>query len=96
MTGRETTNTPNVSMELLLEAIDRNKQQSWDRYSTMFCFTLSGDGTVQVTAQNESERTYTVKIHKGEPSNCSCYIHHKGIERADCRHMRAVDAHPQL
>lgn len=96
MSEKAATDTTNPSMESVLETIDRNKQRTWAEYAERFQFTLRGDELVDVTTTDEDERTATVTLAGGRAVTCSCYSHANAFGRTDCRHMRAVDAHPQL
>lgn len=86
----------NVSMELVLETIDRNTPMEWNDYSENFCFTLCDDETVQISSENIGERDYIVTLSEGKAATCNCYVHTNASSRSDCRHMRAVNSHPQL
>lgn len=84
-----------LSRELVTEAIDRNHHKDWSEYAETFEFTIQGDGVVAVsTVSNDREQWVTVS--KGAAVSCTCYSHREGVGRDDCRHMRAVDAHPRL
>jgi hypothetical protein len=89
-------NPPSEPIERILETIDRNKPNTWDRYSMLFRFVLSGDGIVRVTSRRNDTGTYTVELSGGTASGCTCHSTDIGVGTIGCRHMRAVDAHPHL
>lgn len=93
MTKRNTSIEPR---EEVLETIDRNKPNTWDRYSVLFRFVLSGDGIVRVTSRRNDTGTYTVELSGGTASGCTCRSTDIGVGEIGCRHMRAVNAHPRL
>lgn len=84
-----------LSKEVLTEAIDRNHRKGWDEYAQTFDFTITTDAVVRVAAV-ENGREQTVELAGGTAVSCTCYSHREAAERDDCRHMRAVDAHPRL
>ncbi|WP_122088183.1 hypothetical protein [Halalkalicoccus subterraneus] len=96
MSEDASTDPVNPSKEMLLETIDRNKRRTWTEYAERFQFTLRGDELVEMTAADDDERTATVTLAGGRAVTCSCYSHATAFGRTDCRHMRAVDAHPRL
>lgn len=88
-------NRRSLSKEVLMEAIDRNRQKSWKEYAETFDFTIDGDAVVEVSSP-EDGREEMVELSGGTAVACTCYSHQEAVERKDCRHMRAVDAHPRL
>lgn len=89
-------NPPSEPMERILETIDRNKPNTWDRYSMLFRFVLCGDGIIHVTSQRNDTGTHTVKLSDGTAFGCTCHSTDIGVGKIGCRYMRAVDAHPHL
>lgn len=96
MSEKTPLDTSGVSRDILREAIDRNKRRTPEEYLDRFRFTLCGDGAVQVTARKADAETRTVTLSGGTADTCDCHAHVWGVGRTDCRHMRAVDAHPRL
>jgi hypothetical protein len=82
--------------EVVIEAIDRNRQKGWKEYRKTFDFTLLDDGTVQISSKDQREREHLVKLMGGKAVACDCYIYQNPYKIMTCRHMRAADAHPQL
>lgn len=95
MTDDPSTNRRSPSRELVTEAIDRNHHKTWSEYAETFEFTIRDDGVVGVST-SESDRERRVTVVGGAAVACTCYSHRNAIGRTDCRHMRAVDAHPRL
>lgn len=92
-------------LEVLKEAIDRNKYQDWTRYRETYEFTLLDDGLVRVSAVDgtdsfatliETETDHIVTLDGGKAADCNCHIAQRVFNRKSCRHMRAVDTHPKL
>lgn len=88
-------NRRSLSEEVLREAIDRNRRTRWTEYAETFDFTIRDDGVVAVSSA-ENGREQLVELSGGTAVSCSCYSHRDAVGRDDCRHMRAVDAHPRL
>lgn len=88
-------NRCSLSEEVLREAIDRNRQKRWDEYAKTFNFTICDDGLVEVSSAKNG-REQLVELSEGAAIACTCYSHREAVGRDDCRHMRAVDAHPRL
>lgn len=95
MNDNPSKNRHNLSKEVVSEAIDRNRQKSCKKYTEVFDFTIDGDAVVQVSSP-EDEREHVVKLSRRTAVTCTCYSHREVVGRDDCRHMRAVNAHPQL
>lgn len=95
MTDDPSKNDQSLSREVITEAIDRNRHKTWGEYAEMFEFTIHDDAVVRV-ATSESGREQLVTVAGGTAVACTCYSHREAVGRDDCRHMRAVDAHPRL
>lgn len=91
-------------IEVLKETIDRNRDLEWDTYREQYEFTLVSDGEVRLSMLDEesadspveTEVDHVVELDKGTAVDCSCHIAQRPFGRESCRHMRAVDSHPQL
>lgn len=92
-------------LEVLKETIDRNRDQDWTHYRETYEFTLLDDGLVRISTVGETEPSATpietendhiVTLDGGKATDCNCHIAQRIFDRKPCRHMRAVDFHPQL
>lgn len=88
-------NRRSLSEEILSEAIDRNRQKHWTEYAETFDFAIRDDGVIEVST-SENGQGRLVELSGGAAIACTCYSHREAVGRDDCRHMRAVDAHPRL
>lgn len=95
MTDGPSKNRQSLSREVVTEAIDRNRHKTWSEYAETFEFTIHDDAVVRV-APSEGGGEQLVTVSGGTAVACTCYSHREAIGRNDCRHMRAVDAHPRL
>lgn len=84
-------------IEVLFETIDRNRDRDWEGYRASFEFTVVGESRVRVARPDEDrEVDHVVGLAGGRPVTCDCFSVRRADGRASCRHMRAVDTHPQL
>jgi hypothetical protein len=92
-------------LEVLKETIDRNKNQGWTHYQKIYKFTLLDDSLVRISVIDktdpsaspiETETDHIVILDGGKASGCNCHIAQRAFDQKSCRHMRAVDANPQL
>lgn len=89
-------------LDMLRETIDRNADRDWEDYRERYEFTVLGDGLIRVSPtvgpndtanpiETESDQLVTV----GDTTvNCDCHVAQRSV--GNCRHVRAVEAHPRL
>lgn len=91
-------------IELLRETIDRNRNLDWEDYRERCRFTLVDNGMVRVSPATERsdsdraierERDHVVELDGDVVVSCDCHTARRSRGR-ECRHMRAVEAHPRL
>ncbi len=91
-------------LDVIKEAIDRNSDREWRDYRERYEFVLIDDGLVCITPTDdetatrpiETEADHVVTLDSGAAVDCNCHVARRPHDRGSCRHMRAVDAHPQL